>query len=56
VEADLFGTGWRTIFAVNLPIGVVAFVVAARFLPRIAPAAGPPGSTARASASPGPAP
>jgi EmrB/QacA subfamily drug resistance transporter len=33
VEADLLGWGWRTIFLVNVPIGVVAVAVAARLLP-----------------------
>ncbi len=33
VDADLFGWGWRTIFAINIPIGVVALLVAARVLP-----------------------
>ncbi|HEI8865784.1 TPA: MFS transporter [Serratia odorifera] len=32
VEADIFGSGWRTIFLINLPIGVVA-IVAARRIP-----------------------
>jgi len=34
VQADLFGTGWRLVFIVNLPIGVIAFALAARLLPR----------------------
>ncbi len=34
LDADLFGTGWRSIFLVNLPLGVAAFVIALRFLPR----------------------
>lgn len=33
VGADLFGTGWRPAFAVNVPIGVVLLVLAARGLP-----------------------
>jgi EmrB/QacA subfamily drug resistance transporter len=33
VDADLFGWGWRTIFAINIPIGVVALLVGARVLP-----------------------
>ncbi len=34
IEADLFGLGWRTVFLVNVPIGIAALVVAARILPR----------------------
>ncbi len=34
IEGDLFGLGWRTVFLVNLPIGIAAFVVAYRILPR----------------------
>lgn len=33
VDADLFGTGWRSIFLVNLPVGVFTLFVASRFLP-----------------------
>jgi EmrB/QacA subfamily drug resistance transporter len=38
VDADLFGVGWRAIFAVNVPIGIAAAVIAARYIPA-APAA-----------------
>ncbi|WP_344614337.1 MFS transporter [Dactylosporangium salmoneum] len=34
VDADLFGTGWRMIFLVNLPVGVAALAGAAFVLPR----------------------
>ena len=34
IEGDLFGLGWRSVFLVNLPIGIIAFVVAYRILPR----------------------
>lgn len=34
VSADLFGTGWRPVFLVNVPIGVVLLVVGGRLLPR----------------------
>ncbi|SNT62535.1 drug resistance transporter, EmrB/QacA subfamily [Asanoa hainanensis] len=33
VDADLFGLGWRMIFLVNLPIGLLGLVLALRFLP-----------------------
>ncbi|MCO6005555.1 MFS transporter [Actinoallomurus purpureus] len=38
IHADLFGTGWRMIFLVNVPIGAFALTVAARFLPATPPA------------------
>ncbi|MFF7356288.1 MFS transporter [Streptomyces filipinensis] len=34
VDADYFGTGWRMIFLINLPLGVAAFLGALRYLPR----------------------
>ncbi|MEC3913057.1 MFS transporter [Nocardia sp. CDC160] len=34
LDADLFGWGWRTIFYINVPIGLVAAALAARWLPR----------------------
>lgn len=41
VSADLFGTGWRPAFLVNVPIGLVLLVLAPRVVPRDAePAAG----------------
>ncbi|HEY4346117.1 MAG TPA: MFS transporter [Gaiellaceae bacterium] len=33
VQIDLFGWGWRTIFYVNVPIGIVTIVLASRLLP-----------------------
>ncbi|WP_049565371.1 MFS transporter [Nonomuraea sp. SBT364] len=33
VDADFFGTGWRMIFLINLPIGLAAALAAIRFLP-----------------------
>ncbi|GAA4483058.1 MFS transporter [Actinoallomurus oryzae] len=33
VSADLFGTGWRPVFLVNVPIGVVLLAAGARTLP-----------------------
>ncbi|MEU5216016.1 MFS transporter [Streptomyces sp. NPDC020807] len=38
VSADLFGTGWRPVFLVNVPIGIVLLVLGARILPHDAPA------------------
>ncbi|WP_422377053.1 MFS transporter [Roseibium sp.] len=35
VSADLFGLGWRPIFLINLPIGLVSIVGALRFLPEL---------------------
>ncbi|MFJ2634940.1 MFS transporter [Streptomyces sp. NPDC087422] len=32
-DADLFGTGWRAIFLINVPIALVAFAAALRVLP-----------------------
>ncbi|MEZ0093004.1 MFS transporter [Streptacidiphilus sp. EB129] len=34
VTANLFGTGWRMIFLINLPLGLAAAVLAARLFPR----------------------
>ncbi|MFC9997977.1 MFS transporter [Nocardia sp. NPDC127526] len=34
LDLDLFGLGWRTLFLINVPIGIVAAVLAARWLPR----------------------
>lgn len=34
IDADLFGTGWRMVFLINLPIGLVALAFAAVLLPR----------------------
>ncbi|MEO3860080.1 MFS transporter [Acrocarpospora sp. B8E8] len=33
IDADLFGTGWRMIFLINLPVGLLAFAGGLRFLP-----------------------
>jgi EmrB/QacA subfamily drug resistance transporter len=33
VDADLFGSGWRLVFLINLPLGVVAFIGGLRVLP-----------------------
>jgi MFS family permease len=34
VAADLFGAGWRTVFLVNVPIGVLLLIAGPRVLPR----------------------
>ncbi|WP_432171832.1 MFS transporter [Streptomyces sp. 1222.5] len=34
VDADYFGTGWRMIFLINLPLGAAAFLGALRYLPQ----------------------
>jgi EmrB/QacA subfamily drug resistance transporter len=39
IHADVFGSGWRMIFGINLPIGLAALVVGAKFLPDVTPAA-----------------
>ncbi|MEO3827063.1 MFS transporter [Actinomadura sp. B10D3] len=33
IDADLFGTGWRMIFLINLPLGAAAVLAGLRFLP-----------------------
>lgn len=33
IAADIFGTGWRMIFLINLPLGLFALIAGARFLP-----------------------
>lgn len=33
-EGDFFGLGWRSVFLVNLPIGLAALVIATKFVPR----------------------
>ncbi|MGW2635526.1 MFS transporter [Streptomyces sp. NPDC001348] len=34
ISADLFGAGWRPVFLVNVPVGVVLLAVGGRVLPR----------------------
>lgn len=33
VDADVLNTGWRSVFLINLPVGVVLIVLALRFVP-----------------------
>ncbi|MGY5123991.1 hypothetical protein [Streptomyces nigrescens] len=33
IAADLFGSSWRPVFWVNVPVGVVTLLLAARFVP-----------------------
>ncbi|MER7757229.1 MFS transporter [Kitasatospora sp. NPDC097643] len=47
VSADLFGTGWRPVFLVNVPIGLLLLAAGARLLPRM------PGDTGRGFDLPG---
>ncbi|MFC7641301.1 MFS transporter [Streptosporangium lutulentum] len=53
VDADFFGTGWRMIFLINLPIGLIAILAAIKFLPATRPTRGS-GLTCPARSSPPP--
>jgi EmrB/QacA subfamily drug resistance transporter len=35
IDADLFGSGWRMIFLINIPVGVVGIILAAKYLPHV---------------------
>lgn len=37
IDADLFGSGWRMIFLINLPVGLAALIAGMRFLPESRP-------------------
>ena len=39
IDADLFGSGWRMIFLVNVPMGAFVLVAGTRYLPDVAPSA-----------------
>jgi EmrB/QacA subfamily drug resistance transporter len=39
IDADLFHTGWRMIFLVNVPIGAFVLIAGAKYLPSVAPSA-----------------
>ncbi|MEV4511862.1 MFS transporter [Dactylosporangium sp. NPDC049525] len=47
VDADLFGTGWRMIFLINLPVGIAALLGAWLVLPRPAPGGADSGTRLR---------
>ena len=34
IQGDLLGAGWRTIFLVNVPLGLICIAVGARYMPR----------------------
>ncbi|MGD6741372.1 MFS transporter [Streptomyces sp. BH106] len=34
IEGDFFGLDWRSVFLVNLPIGLAALIIAAKFVPK----------------------
>ncbi len=34
INADLFGSGWRAVFFINVPLGIFAFLIGARMLPK----------------------
>ena len=38
IDANLFSTDWRLVFGINVPVGIFAFAVGARYLPAVAPA------------------
>ncbi len=52
VSADLFGTGWRPVFLVNVPVGAVLLLVGRRVLPRDGGAERPRTSAAGARVGP----
>ncbi|GLZ75790.1 putative actinorhodin transporter [Actinorhabdospora filicis] len=37
IDADVFGTGWRMIFLLNVPVGLFSLLAGLRFLPKSAP-------------------
>jgi EmrB/QacA subfamily drug resistance transporter len=34
IQANILELGWRAVFLVNLPIGIISFILAAKFLPK----------------------
>src|SRR5579863_7016809 len=47
ISANVLGTGWRMIFLVNVPVGLVALVLGAQILPAGSPSPGMSGSRSR---------
>src|SRR5580700_935391 len=47
ISANVLGTGWRMIFLVNVPVGLVALVLGARILPAGSPSPGMSGTGSR---------
>ena len=47
ISLDVLGTGWRAIFAVNVPVGLAALVLGFRTLPKAASAGASTGGTRR---------
>jgi len=35
IDADLFGSGWRLIFLINIPVGVVGTALSVKYLPQV---------------------
>ena len=33
IDANILSTGWRMVFLINVPVGIVAFAGAVRYLP-----------------------
>jgi len=37
IDADVLGSGWRSVFLINVPVGIYVLVVGAKHLPDVAP-------------------
>jgi MFS family permease len=53
VSANLFGTGWRPVFAINVPLGIVLAVLVPRLVPADQPGPAGPGPAGPGPAGPG---
>ncbi len=49
IDLDAFGLSWRTIFLINVPVGIYALVVGRRHIPAVAPEPGSTGLDVRGS-------